>query len=180
MSQNSMLHPVSRLSFRTVVGGVLVTIAVFLSLLALVAAFSDWTFDLRELPPDNPGFWISVFAAWVVSVFAGGVAASWSMAPMSTLNGILNSVVTWAAACMFVTTILTVSTNETFNFARNFPSLRGPFWIVFVGNAIALGAAVLAGLSGRKSRSRVIEVTKKGVDSPLTRVDSRLRGASSS
>lgn len=145
MAQNSILHPACRLSVRAVAGGVFVTLSIFLTLLALIAGFHVWNFDLSELPTLTMGFWISVFFAWCFAVFSGGLVSSLSLLPRGALNGILNAVATWAASCVFITTVLVLFTSETFNFTRDQYSEGGPFWLVFFGNTAAFGMSILAG-----------------------------------
>lgn len=149
MAHQSIQHPACRLSIRAVAGGVFVTVSIFLTLSAMIAGFHVWNFDIRELPTLGNGFWMSVFFAWCFSVFVGSLVTSFSLLPRNSMNGILNAVVTWAASCAFVTSVLVLFTNEVFNFTRDQYAEGGPFWLVFFGNAFALGLSVLAGrLSG--------------------------------
>jgi hypothetical protein len=155
MSQSSISHPVCRLSIRATTAGVFVTLSVFLTLLALIAAIPLWNLDLRELPDLSRGFWMAIFVAWILAIFSGGLVASRSISPQTGLNGILNSIVVWAASCVFVTTVLAMSTNEMLNFTHGVYSEGGPFWIVFAGNFIAFIASVFAGRLGGKDEHAI-------------------------
>jgi uncharacterized BrkB/YihY/UPF0761 family membrane protein len=135
-----------RLSAHSVIGGVLVIYASMSVLMALAGGLGLWEFDLHQISDLGTGFWAWALAAWILSVYAGGFLASTVSRSVDRRDGVIQGVVTWAAACVFGCLFLVYFTQ-----AAEHVMSRGMLWGAFLGDSLALGGAILGGLAGSKS-----------------------------
>lgn len=143
--KNEQVFLTSRLSARAIIAGTLSTFALMILLMILAGGFGLWTFNLSELSQASTAFWIWSFAAWTISLYISGFVASISSRSITRRDGALHGFVTWTSACVLGCLFLAVAAGGMLS-TMTIPQ----FWGSFVGDAIALSAAVLGGIQGSK------------------------------
>jgi uncharacterized BrkB/YihY/UPF0761 family membrane protein len=139
----------SRLSARATTGGVLAVFSTMVLLMTLAGALGLWEFNIRQMGDLGTGFWVWGLVSWVVSVFVGAYLSSVSSRSVDPRDGVIHGAVVWAAACVLGCLFLSYTMLGTEHVMS-----RGMLLGAFLGDSLALGAAVLGGLLGSKSEVR--------------------------
>lgn len=143
----------SRLSFRAIVAGSLSTFALMMLFLTLGGGLGLWNLDLSELPRQGAGFWIWAFASWIVSLFISSYVAASASRSVKDRDGALHGFIIWAASCVLGCALLAVTTGKIFGGLPG--NVTSPMiFAVFVGDLIALGAALFGGIKGASYESQ--------------------------
>jgi hypothetical protein len=128
---------------------VLAVFSTMVLLMTLAGALGLWEFNLRQMTDLGTGFWVWGLVSWVVSVFVGAFLSSVSSRSVDRRDGVIHGAVTWAAACVLGCLFLSYSMQG----AEHVMS-RGMLLGAFLGDLLALSAAILGGLLGSRSEVR--------------------------
>lgn len=154
--KNEQVFLTSRLSARAIIAGTLSTFALMILLMILAGGFGLWTFNLSELSQASTTFWVWAFLAWTISLYISGFVASISSRSVTRRDGALHGFITWASACVLGCIFLAVTAGSMFT-TMTIPQ----FWGSFVGDTIALGAAVLGGIQSSKGELKAEDREEK-------------------
>ncbi|MBK8204954.1 MAG: hypothetical protein IPK68_22520 [Bdellovibrionales bacterium] len=156
--KNEQVFLTSRLSARAIVAGTLSTFALMILLMILAGGFGLWTFNFSELSQASTAFWVWAFVAWTISLYISGYVASISSRSITRRDGALHGFITWASACVLGCLFLAVAAGSML--ATMTPTM---FWGSFLGDAIALGAAVLGGIQGSRGELQAEDREEKEI-----------------
>jgi hypothetical protein len=156
----------SRLSARSVIGGVVVTLAVFGVLMTLGGGLGLWSLgrlEATEGPRLGAGLAVWAVVSWVLSALLGGFVAALSARSPLRRDGLLQGLVTWAGACLLGGILACVWFMSAISSGLLSPwlveGLRGPgvMWAFFIADALAVVAALFGGLLGARLEARRFE-----------------------
>jgi hypothetical protein len=146
---SNQTNSLRRFSAHAVIGGVLAIYASMVVLMSLAGGFGLWEFNLHQLSDLGTGFWVWALTSWVICVYAGGFLASTISRFTDRRDGVIQGVVIWAAACVSGCLFLAYTTQT----AEHVMS-RGMLWGGFLGDSLALVAAILGGIAGSNSEAQ--------------------------
>lgn len=150
-------HPVSRVSYRAIVGGAITFLICLAIVLALgaglgLSAYGATTAETGRVFGERLWF---VFALCCAG-FCGGYVASVISRCVTRRDGALHGILAWGLAGLFVFARLTL-----FGGARDRGTLpvadlgaEGMAWALFAGLVLAFGLSMLAGILGARSEAR--------------------------
>ncbi|MGE4134052.1 MAG: hypothetical protein AB7F86_20625 [Bdellovibrionales bacterium] len=141
----------SRVSARAVLMGTISTFALMMILLILGAV---WNPDLLELSQTGFGFWIWAFVAWSISLYVSAYVAAAVGRSVTGRDGAYHGFAIWANTCLLGCGFFALVTGRLLGILPEGASSSTLFGI-FLGDAIAMGAALLGGANGAASESRV-------------------------
>lgn len=151
----------SRLSARAVTAGVFSTFALMILFMSLAGGLGLWRFDLFELPQLGTGFWILAFAGWIVSIFASSYIASVVGRAKSPWQGALYGFITWSVACVLGCLLLAIAAGKIFGGILSGETTPAMLWGMFIGDVLAIGAAVLGGIQGAYCEAKYVLTERK-------------------
>lgn len=146
---NELEHIRCRVSTRAVITGVLLSLAVMGLLMSLAAALGVWTFSFEEFAtPDSENIWTAALISWVISMFVGAYMSSMSGRSITSGDGILHGLTTWAASTVvsYIFIVLAFGSFLLLSFAP---------WSAFLSGAVALAMSILGGVLGARSEVKV-------------------------
>lgn len=140
--------------------GLLVTLAFLYLSVSLAAGLGYWPFRLQEDQQMRESFWKAAGVAWVLSVSFGSFVAALSAHPDGILNGVLNSLTTWACSLLFFGGISVRMAGPNIEILNEIPTSQ-IFWYGFVADVGALGAAVVVGILAALAEKLKIRIDQK-------------------
>ena len=159
MSLTSKVDLASRMSARAIVAGVFSSLALMIMFMALGAGFGLWNYDLNGFLRMDSGLWLYTFVAWAISLYISGYIAALASRSSATRDGNLHGLVTWAVASVLTCAFLFSNTGGLV-----FSQLTHPFYFAaFLGDVIALAAAMAGGAAGTKSEMIIEEKERERV-----------------
>lgn len=150
----------SRLSARAIVAGTISVYAVMILFMALAGALGLWRFEFAELPQAGAGFWIFAFLAWIVSLYISGYVAAIIGRAVNARDGAVHGFITWGSACVFGCGLLTLIAGRVFG-GMLIEFTVGMYWGVFIGDLLAVGAAIYGGVRASRIEAKVEQAEEK-------------------
>lgn len=143
----------SRIAFRPVIAGTLITLALTLFLSNTVREMLH--IAGRDADDTAFGVWFSMASVWGFSVLCGAIVATLGARAQGTLDAILNALTVWALSFLCFGALI-AARNVGFEAIVELEDISG-FWVVrdFLGELIALSFSVFGSILAVKWREIV-------------------------